>query len=199
MKKMKVIIVSLLIVISYYAYGQERKLDVSFSMGGYTTPYYNKAQIGLNYSADFDYLLNNGWYISSGFNLATFNYYEPPRVDNPTVIVREKNGTNAITKNRQINVKLKKDLLNKENYNIRVGLGFSILTEIQEYPLSDVFGPGTFTTGQSEFTSLAFPVSIEPFYVIFDTFRVGVKAEVYLQPDFPLLGYNVGPQIRIRI
>ncbi len=186
-------------IISYCGYGQVRKLDISFSMGGYSTPYYEKAQVGLYYSADFDYLLNNGWYLSSGFNLVTFDYYEPPRVDNPSVVVKGKNGTNAITKDRQINVKVKKDLLNKEKYNIRVGLGFSILTEIQEYPLSDVFGPGSFTTGQTEFTTLAFPVSVEPYYVIANRFRIGVKAEVYVEPDFPLMGYNLGPQVRIRI
>lgn len=188
-----------MLVVSYCGYGQDRKLDVSFSMGGYSTPYYEKAQIGLYYSADFDYLLNNGWYISSGFNLATFDYYEPPRVDNPSVVVIRDDGTNGTIRDRQINVKVKKDLLNKEKYNIRAGLGFSILTEISEYPLSDVFGPGSFTTGQSEFTTLAFPVSIEPYYVIADRFRVGIKAEVYVEPDFPLLGYNLGPQIRIRI
>ena len=189
----------MMLTISYCGHGQDRKLDVSFSMGAYSTLYYEEAQIGLYYSADFDYLLNNGWYISSGFNLATFNYYEPPRVDNPTVVVIRDDGTNGTIRDRQINVKVKKDLLNKEKYNIRIGLGFSILTEIREYPLSDVFGPGSFTTGQSEFTTLAFPVSVEPHYVIADRFRVGVKAEVYIEPDFPLLGYNVGPQIRIRI
>ena len=196
---MKNFIVGLMMVVSYCGYGQERKLDVSYSMGGYITPYYDEAQIGLYYSADFDYLLKNGWYISSGFTLATFNYYEPPRVDNPSVIVIRDDGTNATTMDRHINVKVKKDLLSKENFNIRVGLGFSILTEIKNYPLSDVFGPGSFTTGETAFTTLAFPVSVEPFYVIADRFRVGVKAELYIEPDFPILGYNLGPQIRIRL
>lgn len=195
----KTLLLLMTIAISYCGYGQDRKLDISFSMGGYSTPYYDKAQIGLHYSANFDYLLKNGWYISSGFTLATFNYYEPPRVENPSVIVIRDDGTNATTRDRHINVKVKKDLLIKENYNIRVGLGFSILTEIRDYPLADVFGPGSFTTGNTGFTTLAFPVSVEPFYVIADRFRVGAKAEVYIEPDFPLLGYNLGPQIRIRL
>lgn len=46
---------------------------------------------------------------------------------------------------------------------------------------------------------LAFFVSIEPFHVIADRFRVGVKAEFYVEPDFPSMEYNLGPQIRIRL
>ena len=47
-----------MMVVSYCGYGQDRKLDVSFSMGAYSTPYYQKAQVGLYYAANFDYLLD---------------------------------------------------------------------------------------------------------------------------------------------
>lgn len=53
-EKMKKFLVGLMMVVSYCGYGQDRKLDVSFSTGSYSTPYYQKAQIGLYYAADFD-------------------------------------------------------------------------------------------------------------------------------------------------
>ena len=198
-RKMKKVLVGLLMLVSYCGYGQERRLDVSYSMGGYTTPYYDEAEIGLSYSADFDYLLNNNWYISLGFTLASFDYFEPPIILEPDIIVVYGDGRNGTVRDRIINLKVKKDLLKKEKYNVRVGLGFSILTEIRDYALTGVPNPGSFSNFDSAFTSLAFPVSVEPFYVIADRFRVGLKAELYVQPDFPILGYNLGPQIRIRL
>lgn len=199
-KKMKIILVSVLMaLISFTGYSQDRKLDLSYSMGAYSTPYYDMAQRGLSYAVDFDYLLSNGWYISSGFTIADFDYYEPPWVENPSITVVQEDGTNGTVYARHINLKVKKDLFAADRYNVRVGLGFSVLTQSREYPLVDVFGPGSVRRQESSFTTLAFPLSVEPFYVLADRWRVGIRAELYVEPDFPLMGYNVGPQIRLRL
>lgn len=195
-------ILPLLFVLSFFgpALCQERSFDVAVSAGFYSTPGFDKAQTGRNYSAEFDYHLKKGWIISSAFNFGKFRYFESGLSNAPDATVYQ-DGTNAEVSDRQVSVKVKKDLFRGGDFNVRVGTGLAILTETKTYPYRFLNSGAGYGYGyiQSTFSDLAFPVSVEPYYRVYSRFYLGLKAEMYIEPDFPLMGFSFGPQIRVRL
>jgi hypothetical protein len=177
---------------------QEKRFDIALNLGIYSTPKFDKAQTGRNYSADFDYHFKNGWIISSGFNFGHFRYFESSLSNEPNASLHQ-DGTNAEVTDQQVSVKLKRELFKSDDFSLRVGTGFSILTETKTYPFANKYGQGSLSHEQSTFTALAFPVSVESHYRISSWMSLGVKAEMYIEPDFPVMGFNIGPQLRVQL
>ena len=194
----KILLLLGLLPLSGVMLAQEKRFDIALNLGVYSTPKFDKAQIGRNYSADFDYHFKNGWIISSGFNFGHFRYFESSLSNEPNSNLYQ-DGTNAKVTDQQVSVKLKKDLFRGGDFSLLVGAGLSILTETKTYPFANKYGQGSLSYEQSTFTDLAFPISVEPHYRISSWMLLGLKAEMYIEPDFPVMGFNFGPQLRVKL
>jgi hypothetical protein len=198
MKMKNILLLVCLLSLSGTMLAQEKQFDIALNLGVYSTPKFKKAQTGRNYSADFDYHFKNGWTIGSGFNFGHFRYFESTLSNEPNSSLYQ-DGTNARITDQQVSVKLKKDLLKDGDFSLRVGTGITILTETKSYPFANKYGQGSLSHEESTFTDLAFPISVEPHYRISSWLSLGLKAEMYIEPDFPLMGFNIGPQLRVKL
>jgi hypothetical protein len=198
MKMKNRILLVWLLLLSGVSLAQEKRFDVALNLGVYTTPKFETAQTGRSYSADFDYQFKKGWIISSSFTFGRFRYFESSLSNEPNASMHQ-DGTNAQVEDQLVNVKLKKELFGAGDFSLRVGTGFSVFTQTRTYPFANKYGQGSLSFEQSTFTSLAFPVSVEPHYRIASWISLGCKAEMYIEPDFPVMGFNIGPQLRVKL
>ena len=100
-----------------------------------------------------------------------FNYYDDTRSNNPTSIMYPQNNTNAKGAELHGYVMVKYSIVKTDQFNLM----------------------------DSSFTDLEFSVSVEAYYLFNKRVGVGIKVGGYIEPDFPMVGAHIGPQIRVRL
>lgn len=175
---------------------QEKAYDIALSYGAYTSPSFNQHSHRDYFSADFEYHLSKRWTVSSGLMMGYFNYYDNTRSNNPGGVIFNRDNTNARATELHGYAMAKYSLINSKQFTLQVGVGAGFFNQSLEYPYQDAQGGGIRYTS---FTDLAFPLSLEAFYLFSNRLGVGLKAGGYIEPDFPLVGTHIGPQLRLRL
>jgi len=172
---------------------QEKAYDIALSYGAYTSPSFKQNTARNYFSADFDYHLSKRWTVSSGFMTGQFNYYDANHANTPI-------GSSTVTNARGFQLHgyamAKYSLISTNRFAFQVGVGAGFFNQRLEYPYQDA--QSSYIT-QSSFTDLAFPVSVEAYYLVNRKVGIGIKAGGYIEPDFPIVGAHIGPQIRVRL
>jgi hypothetical protein len=194
---MKTIIIFTLLIFPVLCNGQQSSYDIAVSLGAYNSPSFKQADGKKYFSADFDYHLPRRFTISSGFKIGRFAYYDDVRSNDPTSVWGA-NNTNAQGEELHAYAMVKYMLVNLNGFTLQAGTGIGLLNQKLEYPFTNTPGIGSFTE-QASFTDLEFPVSLEGYYLFRNRFGVGFKAGGFVEPDFPIVGIYIGPQLRIRL
>ena len=189
---MKQISFALIIVLTTLSsYGQEKKnLVVSIAAGKLTSPYYLESKAGNFFSIDFDYHLSKRHILSANYTDGGHSYYDNVLSTDPSYI--KSDGTNANADYRTFSVLYKYRFLNTKAISAIVGTGAGIMTHSKRYPYATNNGS---IFNESTWSDLVFPVRLEFEYKISKSFRLGLIGGFYVQPDFPVLAYHVGPRI----
>ena len=198
---MKIFLSALLCCSTLAVSAQQKSFDVAVSYGAYNSPSFNQTRAKEYFAADFDYHASKRWTISSGFVTGHFNYYDDTRSNAPTAILYTNDNTNARGYELHGYGMIKYAIISTDRFTLQAGLGVGFLNQRVEYPYreSSATGTGSIYMNQNSFTALEFPVSAEAYYLFGNRFGIGLKAGGFVEPDFPLVGLHVGPQIRIRL
>jgi hypothetical protein len=179
-------------LVFFPALGQERKdLTVSVSGGKLTSPYYANNTAGRFFSFDFDYSLSKRHTLSVSYTDGEHRYYDNVRTTGPGFTINS-DGTNAEAAYHAFSVRYKYRFFNSHHISGSVGAGAGILTHSRLYPFST---SNSSYYQQSAWTDLIFPVRLEGDYHLSTNFKAGFIGGFFIQPDFPLLAWHIGPRL----
>ena len=106
--------------------------------------------------------------------------------------------TNALGEELHAYAMAKYRFIEWKGFSVQAGAGIGLLNQQLDYPYSH--NPGiSNTTEKASFTDIEFPVSLEAYYLFRKRFGIGFKAGGFIEPDFPIVGIYIGPQLRIRL
>jgi hypothetical protein len=196
---MKAFFSTLLCITSLSVFAQQKTYDVAISYGAYNSPSFDQNRTKDYFAADFDYHLSKRWTVSSGFMTGRFNYYDNTRSNAPTAILYTNDNTNARGYELHGYAMAKYSVVNTSQFTLQIGIGAGFFNQRLQYPFRDDSGAGAIYLTNSSFTDLEFPVSLEAYYLLGSRVGIGVRAGGYIEPDFPIVGTHVGPQIRVRL
>ncbi|GAB2600119.1 hypothetical protein [Spirosoma areae] len=128
-----------------------------------------------------------------------FNYFDNTRSNAPTAILYTNDKTNAPGYELHGYAMAKYSVVNANRFSLQIGAGAGFFNQRLQYPFRDDSGAGSIYLTDSSFTDLAFPVSVEFYYLLRNWVSIGVKAGGFIEPDFPIVGAHVGPQLRLRL
>jgi len=196
---MKIFFSTLLCISTLACFAQQKSFDIAVSYGAYNSPSFNQTRAKEHFAADFDYHASKRWTVSSGFVTGRFNYYDNTRPNAPTAILYTNDNTNARGYELHAYGMVKYRIISTDRFTLQAGAGIGLLNQRLEYPYREGSGTGSVYMNQSSFTDLEFPVSAEAYYLLGNRVGVGLKAGGFIEPDFPIVGLHIGPQIRIRL
>ncbi|CCH01101.1 hypothetical protein FAES_3092 [Fibrella aestuarina BUZ 2] len=197
---MKTILFACLLLAPLSALAQEQAYEVAVSYGAFTSPSFNQQKARDYFSADFDYHLSRRWTIASGFMTGRFNYFDNTRSNDPTGILYGPDGTNARGYELYGYGMAKYALVKTSGFTLQLGAGIGFFNQRLTYPYRATYATGSsLYTEESSFTDLALPVTLEAYYVFNQRIGLGLKAGGYIEPDFPVVGAHIGPQLRVRL
>lgn len=182
----------------------DRRFDIAVTYGVFSTPNFKDALGGRNGAADFDYYVPNSRFVlSAGLLTGSFAYFEDRRSNDPFAITIIRNSivtnngslTNAENSQLHAGFQVKYRIVQTKHFVWQAGAGIGLFNQKLQYPMRD--SRGTYYA-ESSFTDVTFPVSTEVYYRFSPRIALGIKAGAYIEPDFPIVGTNVGPQFRVR-
>jgi len=197
---MKLSLLACLCLVPLMSLAQEKTYDVAVSYGAYTSPSFKQHKAREYFAADFDYHLAGRWTISSGFMTGRFDYFDDIRSNDPMSLFNPQDGTNARGYQLYGYGMAKYSLIRTGGFTLQAGAGIGFFNQRLEYPyrVNNSTGGATYYA-QSSFTDLALPVSLEAYCIISQRVGIGLKTGGYIEPDFPVVGLHIGPQLRIRL
>lgn len=170
------------------SFGQQQKdLTVSFSSGIFTSPYYYDAKGKEYYSVDFDYHLTSRHILSANFNVGKHWYND----NISSILPATENTWNTHASYLTFSILYKYKFVNTENISANIGAGAGIMTHIRNYQWDSNYEDGS----QSVWTDLVFPVRLDLDYKVSKVLRLGVIGGFFIHPDYPVLGYHLGPRL----
>ena len=194
---MRIFTIITLLIFPFFCQAQQRSYDIGVSYGIYNSPSFKNSNARKYFSADFDYHLSTHLTVSSGFKLGRFAYYDDIRSNEPASVWRADN-TNALGEELHAYAMAKYRFIEWKGFSVQAGAGIGLLNQQLDYPYSH--NPGiSSTTEKASFTDIEFPVSLEAYYLFRKRFGIGFKAGGFIEPDFPIVGIYIGPQLRIRL
>ena len=186
MRQVALLFISGLLTITSFA--QDKKdLAVSFSAGIFTSPYYYDTKAREYYSVDFDYHITARHILSASFNSGKHSYNDSIS----SVLPVTENTWNTRASYLTFSILYKYKFLNTEKISANIGAGAGIMTHIRQYLWSPTYGDGS----QSVWTDLTFPVRLDLDYKVSKLLRIGIIGGLFIHPDYPVLGYHVGPRL----
>ena len=196
----KAILTALTVITVLTISAQDKKnLTISFGTGILNSPYYTNARKRQFYNFDFTYHLNERHKIGTSFLSGEHLYYDNVRSNNavPLTTPGYEDNTNATADYRIFSILYKYALLNKKKLSITGATGLGIMTQILEYPYTEVSPTGVVIVSfrHSSWTDLVFPVRLDIDYRISKRFQVGLIGGFFIHPDYPVLGYHAGPRL----
>ena len=197
---MKTILFTILCISPLVGLPQVKTYEAALSYGAFTSPSFKHQKAQNYFSADFDYHLSGRWTVSSGFMTGQFSYFDDIRSNDPIGIVYPQDGTNARGYQLYGYGMAKYSIVKTEAFVLQVGAGIGFFNQRLEYPYRETYSTGSsIYFAQSSFTDLALPISLEAYYLFNKRIGVGLKVGGYIEPDFPLVGAHIGPQVRVRL
>lgn len=194
---MKIFWLVIMLISPVLVQAQQRSYDIAVSYGVYNSPDFKNSNPKKYFSADFDYHLSRRLTISSGFKIGRFAYYDDVRSNDPLSVITIDN-TNALGEELHAYALVKYKIVEVKGFALQTGVGVGLLNQQLDYPYS--YNPGISSSTQSaSFTDLEFPVSLEGYYLFRNRLGIGFKAGGFIEPDFPIVGIYIGPQLRIRL
>jgi hypothetical protein len=179
-------------LLCFSALGQERKdLTLSFVGGKLASPFYKANRSGRFFGVDFDYSLARRHTLSVNYTDGVHRYYDNVHTAGPAVMVNA-DGTNAEATYHTFSVLYKYSVLRTPSFSGSVGTGAGLMTHSLRYPFST--GTSAYYQ-QTVWTELVFPVRLEVDYHLSKSLKAGVIGGFFIQPDFPVLAYHVGPRL----
>jgi len=189
-KQLTLTLLTALIIFS--ALGQERKdLTLSVAGGKLASPYYKNNTSGRFFSFDFDYSLAKRHTLSVNYTDGEHRYYDNIHTSGPVVTINS-DGTNSEATYHTFSVLYKYKFLSSTRISGAVGAGAGVMTHSRRYPFST--NNSSFYQ-QSAWTDLVFPARLEVDYRLSNNLKAGMIGGFFIQPDFPVLAYHVGPRL----
>jgi hypothetical protein len=176
----------------FSAPGQERKdLTLSVAGGKLFSPYYQNNTSGRFFGFDFDYTLAKRHVLSVNYTDGEHRYYDKVHASGSATTINA-DRTNAEATYHTFSVLYKYKFLSTPTVSGDIGAGAGLMAHSQRYPFST--GISVYYQ-QSVWTDLVFPVRLEVEYRLSKRVNAGVIGGFFIQPDFPVLAYHVGPRI----
>jgi hypothetical protein len=173
------------------SFGQERKdLTLSFSAGKLSSPYYDHNTSGRFASFDFDYSLSKRHTLSVNYTDGKHRYYDNGRITGPVSDIYS-DGTNSEATYHTFSVLYKYRFISSTHLSGSIGAGAGMMTHSRMYPFSTGNG---YSYQESAWTDLVFPVRLEADYHLSKNLKAGLIGGFFIQPDYPVLAYHIGPR-----
>ncbi len=189
------ILLSFLIFFAAASFAQTNKdLSISLSAGILNSPYYTNAKGRPFYNVDFTYHITNRHALSTSFLGGKFFYFDSLRSNNSVSLSTpgyEKN-RNAKMDNFAFSILYKYKIVNGKRVSINTGIGIGLLTEVSLFPYTE---GNSVSFRQSSSTDLVFPLRLDVEYKVSKFFQIGLINGLFINPDFPILGYHTGFRI----
>ncbi len=159
-----------------------------------------KVMPGYFYGFETSYFFNKHFFVASeaifGVNryvskiepaefIATYSQYVYP------------NGSNADLKTAHLSISAGYSVPIFQKFSVSGQIGISGYIELKTYAAPDYYFK-QYAYRYHNFTSLAFPVKLSVNYAINNKIDIGLIGGCYIEPDYPLIGYHVGPQLNFR-
>lgn len=187
---------SILICFSFFlqdGYSQDKKdLVLSFNAGVFNSPYYKKSSEGEFYKAGGEHFLSKNHSLSFDFLGARHFYYDDDIDKNSAVPVTGSGNTNSQALYTIFSISYKYKVINKNKFSVVPGVGAGIMTHSRKYPAS-IPNDGGIRVLTSTLSDLVFPVSLDIQYEVVRNFQIGITSGFFVHPDYPVLGWHVGP------
>jgi hypothetical protein len=175
------------------AFSQDKKdLKISLASGIYNNTHTN-AKPRQFYSIAFDHYVTQRHIVTMEFTSGQYRYYDSTRVTSPIPLTTpgyEKH-TNAEARSYIFTVLYKYKLFGKKRVSINAGSGLGIVAKSYTYPVDIPNGGFTFETS-GEKGVLCFPIRVDIDYHLIEQFQIGILAGMYIYPDYPTVGQQLG-------
>jgi hypothetical protein len=176
-------------------FGQDKKdLTISIGAGIINSPYYTNAKPYKFYNFDFEYHITDRHKISTNFLSGRHRYFDSVHSNNfvSTGIPGYEDNANAEAEYKTFTLLYKYKLLNKKKVSLSLGAGAGFMVQIFQFPYTE----GNITDfREATSTGLILPVKLEFDYKISTHFQFGFLSGFFIGPDYPVLGYHVGPRV----
>ncbi len=171
------------------SFGQDKKdLAISLAGGVFSSPYFEKANAKEFYTIGFDYYLSKKHILAVTYLSGRHRYFDNIQSNTPGFIYDK--GTNAIALYRTFSVSYKYKIVDHSKISIVPSVGAGFMTHIRKFP----FAAGNYILPYtSAWTDLVFPVDLDINYKISKHWQLGITGGFQVHPDFPILGWHIGP------
>ncbi len=193
MKRIVFIVFLLTILSSIEA--QERSISLGLHTGYYRANDYDKIQPGQDFSTELKFFINERLYISANALYAISRYYESDKSNYPDFSVDE-NGTNADLSTIHVGLQIGYRVQFLDIFYVAGQTGISSYTESARFPWQ--YDESTYAYANSAFTDLAFPMQFSLGALLTDHFELALIGGFYIEPDYPIVGLHIGPQLNIK-
>jgi hypothetical protein len=188
------------LITSFALHAQDKSFDIGISYGAYWSPSFPQSTRDEYYAADFEYHLSTRWSVASGYSFGRFRYYDDVRSNAPNGVIYTRDNTNAQGFDTRAYALLKYALVTSGRFNLQLGAGVGRFSQRLRYP----YRVGSALTDPIIFlertrADIEFPVSLDAYYLLTNRLGVGLKGNLFVSPDFPLAGWQIGPQLRVRL
>lgn len=192
----KIIIVLIAVLICQSSFSQKKDLRLSISSNVYTSTSYPNVKPGAGFSLDMSYFITDKIFIASHANYGKFRYYDDVLSNAPDHFDLE-DGTNTSAASIHAGLVIGYNIKISNLLNLHAATGVSSYTLMRRYPYQ--FDPDTWSYSHSAWTDLAFPVRIGIESIIWERLSLGLIGGFYIEPDFPIVGWHIGPVISYTI
>ncbi len=168
---------------------QQNHFDIKAGFGSYSTPHKKVVRNNFNVQFEMEYHFKNKFSLAMGTIYGEYIYYQEGSRRSTLSGIPINNGDEL-----QNNLLLKYKIIDKK-FNLQVGTGFGLintgnLEEVQSGSGSTYLHPSILDIG--------FPISIETYYPLSEKIFLGAKFGSFILPDYPIVGNNLGFQIKYR-
>lgn len=176
--------------VSTLCFSQTKEFDIIIGTGFYSTPARKPVNPAPLFSGDFEYH-HHKWAFSAGIITSEY-FYEYPNSSRMNMKGIHINRGSEL----QSNFLVKYKIINHDFITLQAGVGAGLITIGRE---EEIKSPTSFSVLFASNTDLGFPLSLEAYSKISKHFLVGVKFGSFIFPDYPIIGNNVGIQLRYRL
>ena len=194
MKKILIGLATVSICLSTFSQKSDMKFSISSNV--YTSTDYPNVKSGTGFSFEMRYYITDKIFVSSHANYGKFRYYDDVLSNSP-VHLGIIDGTNTSASGIHAGLLLGYNFKITNLIDLYASTGVSSYTLIRNYPYQ--YSPDSWGLNCSAFTDLAFPVILGIESHFFERISIGVIGGFYVEPDFPIVGWHIGPVISYTI
>lgn len=183
---------SFLIAILIWPLVNFAQIHLGVQSGIYKAAGYQNIKAGNNICFEVSNILPTNLIVTTHVNYGNGQYYHPDNIFEPEQVEKDKTNSNINTIHVGLMAGYHYPVTNW--FNVSAQIGISSYTETTEYPYHYEGGSSYLN---STFTDIAFPIKVSLALKPFNDFEIAIVGGCYFEPDYPLLGFHVGPQINL--